>query len=134
MKMLDEILKRVKNLTPEQQEKILDILKGWQQGKQREYQRRNITAAVDVAVANRVIQTDVQDISAGGIFINSAGKFEINERVRVVFTVPGHGRPFKLNGKIVRVAQHGMAIEFEGISPYFKTILNDAIWKDRSKG
>jgi len=133
MTILVEIIKRVKNLTPDQQEQILDLLKEWQQGKQREYQRLNTCTGVDVAVDNRVIQTDMRDISASGIFINTAGRFETDERVRVVFTVPGYDKPFKLNGRIVRVEQHGLAIKFEDITPYFKTILDDAIWKNRDR-
>ena len=133
MKMLDEVIKRVKNLPEEQLEEFLDILKEWQQGKEREFKRFNIKTDVDVAGAKRVVQTDMRDISASGIYINTSGKFETDERVRVVFTVPGFDKPFKLQGKIIRVEQHGMAIKFEDITPYFKTILEDAIWKNQAE-
>lgn len=132
MNKLDEIIKRVKNLTPERQDELLELLTHWQQGKQREYQRLEAKTSVDVAVADRVIQTDIRDISAGGVFINTSGKFDVDRKVRVVFTVPGYEKPFKLEGRIVRVEKSGLAIAFENISPYFKTILDDAIWKNRS--
>ena len=35
MDVVDDIIKRVKNLSVKQQNEILDILKGWQTGKQR---------------------------------------------------------------------------------------------------
>jgi hypothetical protein len=128
MKMLDEIIKRVHNLNPDQQEEILEILKTWQAGKQRDYKRLDAKIDIDVAVGDRVIQTNAKDISASGIFINTSGKFESNQKVRVVFSVPGSNRPFKLEGMIVRVEQNGMAIKFERITPYFKKILDDVIW------
>ncbi|MCF6249571.1 MAG: PilZ domain-containing protein [Desulfobacula sp.] len=133
MKILDQIIKRIKNLSFEKQEKLLDILKEWQQGKEREFKRLNRRSEVAVAGTNRVIQTDMRDISGSGVYINTSGKFAMDERVRVVFTVPDFEKPFKLQGKIVRVEQQGMAIKFEDITPYFKTILDDAIWKNQSE-
>jgi len=131
MKMLDEIIKRVRNLTDNQQKEILQILKTWQTGKQREYQRLETRADIDVLVGDRIIQTDAKDISASGIYINTSGKFETDRSVRVVFSVPGYDKPFKLQGKIVRVEQNGMAIKFENITPYFKEILDDVIWENK---
>ncbi len=133
MDMLEEIIKRVKNLTDDQQEEVLEILKSWQQGKQREYQRKAARSDIDVVVGDKVIQTDTRDISASGIYINTSGKFEASKSVRVVFSVPGYDKPFKLTGMIVRVEQDGMAIKFENITPYFKKILDDVIWENEQK-
>lgn len=129
MKLQDEIIKRVRNLTKEQQEEILEILKTWQTGKQREYQRLPAKADIDVLVGERIIQTQTADISATGIFITATGKFEDHKSVRVVFSVPGYNKPFKLQGSIVRVEETGIAIKFENITPYFKKILDDVIWE-----
>jgi len=130
MKMQDEIIKRVRNLSHDQKKEILEILKIWQSGKQREYKRLSTTTNIDVVVGDRVIQTDAMDISAGGVFINVSGQFEVNKHVRVVFSVPGYDKPFKLQGKIVRVEQTGIAIKFEDITPYFKKILDNVIWEN----
>ncbi len=133
MKMLDEIIKRVRNLTQDQQKEILEILKTWQAGKQREHQRLKSRVDIDVVVGDRIIQTDARDISASGIFINTSGKFETNKSVRVVFSVPGFDKPFKLQGMIVRVEKNGLAIKFENITPYFKKILDDVIWENKNQ-
>ena len=133
MKMLDEIIKRVRNLTQDQQKEILEILKTWQAGKQREHQRLKSRVDIDVVVGDRIIQTDARDISASGIFINTSGKFETNQSVRVVFSVPGFDKPFKLQGMIVRVEKNGLAIKFENITPYFKKILDDVIWENKNQ-
>ncbi len=130
MKLQDEIIKRVRNLTREQQEEVLEVLKTMQTGKQREYQRLKSKADIDVLVGDRIVQTQTMDISAGGLFINVSGKFETNKSVRVVFTVPGYHKPFKLQGGIVRVEDNGIAIKFENITPYFKKILDDVIWEN----
>jgi hypothetical protein len=131
MKLQDEIIKRVRNLTREQQEEILEILKSWQTGKQREYQRLETKADIDVVVGDRVIRTQTADISAGGLFIQASGKFEPHKSVRLVFTVPGSPKPFKLQGSIARVEETGIAIQFENITPYFKEILDGVIWENK---
>lgn len=130
MKLQDEIIERVQNLTHDQQKEILEILKTWQTGKQRKFQRLKTKADIDVVVGDRVIQTHTSDISAGGLFLNASGKFEINKNVRVVFSVPGYDKPFKLQGVIVRVEKNGVAIQFANITPYFKQILDDVIWEN----
>ncbi|MCM2285548.1 MAG: PilZ domain-containing protein [Desulfobacula sp.] len=127
----DEIIKRVGNLSREQQEEILGILKSWQTGRQREYQRLQTKADIDVVVGDRVIRTRTADISAGGLFIQASGKFEPQKSVRVVFTLPGSPKPFKLQGSISRVEETGIAIQFENITPYFKEILDDVIWENK---
>ncbi|MFA5906106.1 MAG: PilZ domain-containing protein [Desulfobacula sp.] len=132
MKLQDEIIKRVRNLTKEQQKEMLEILDTWQSGKQREYQRLSAKSDIDVVVGDRIIKTRTSDISASGLFINVCGKFETRKNVRVVFTVPGYHKPFKLQGSIVRVEENGIAIKFENITPYFKKILDDVIWTNEN--
>jgi len=130
--MLDEIIKRVRNLNPDQQREIIEILNTWQVGKQREYQRLKTRAQIDVVIGNRVIQTDTNDISASGLFINTTGKFDANKTVRIVFSVPGVDKSFKLQGTIVRVEGSGVAIQFEHITPYFRKILDTIIWENKN--
>ncbi|MBT3175784.1 MAG: PilZ domain-containing protein [Desulfobacula sp.] len=131
--MLDEIIKRIRNLNHDQQKEILKILDTWQVGKQREFQRLKAKSDIDVVVGNRVIQTDTSDISASGLYINTSGKFETNKIVRIVFSVPGVEKSFKLQGTIVRVEESGIAIEFENLTPYFKGILDNVIWESNNQ-
>ena len=131
MEIVEEIIKRIRNLNSYQQGAILEILKSWQTGRQRDYPRLGTKVDIDVAVGDRVIQTDAKDISASGIFIQTSGKFKANEEVRVVFSVPGIDKPFKLRGMIVRVEQNGMAIKFNESTPDFKQNLNDVIWENK---
>lgn len=128
MKILDEIIKRVKNLPEEELEDILGILKSLQAGKQREYQRFSMPLDIDVLIGDKVVKTTMINISASGVFIKTSGKVYAQKDVRVVFLVPGADKPFKLEGKVIRSDPDGLAVEFKKISPYFKQILDDVIW------
>ena len=129
MKILDEILKRVHNLNYDQQKKVLKDLQSLQEGEKRRYQRLSTNVDVDALVGDRVIQSNTRDLSASGVYIRTTEKFETEKGVRVVFAIPSHDTPFKIEGKIARTEQHGIAIKFEDRNPYFNRILDDAIWK-----
>ncbi len=133
MKIEEEIIKRVRNLTKEQQIEVLEMLRTWQSGKQREYQRLESKTNIDVVIGDKLIQSDSRDISASGLFINTSGKFETDKDVRVVFSIPGVEKPFKLQGVVVRAEKTGVAVRFENITPYFKKILDDVIWANKQK-
>ena len=132
--MLDEIIQRIHNLTRVQQKEILELLRTWQIGSQRDYQRLKTATDIDVVTRTRVIQSNARDISASGIFVRVKGRFDPGENVRLVFSIPGYDKPFKLEGQIVRVEEEGVAIRFEKVSPYFKKMLNDLIWTNKEAG
>lgn len=127
---LIKIIKRLRELTYEQRQDVLEMIKDWPEGKSREFKRLQTSAEVDVLIEDRVIQTHAKDVSAGGIFINAQGNFKTDKDVRIVFTVPGHNKPFKLKGTIIRVQEDGIAIQFNETSPFFKDFLDQTIWKE----
>ena len=129
--MIDEIIKRVHNLTPEQQKNVLEYLKSIQASGQRGYPRRGTRIDIDAVVGDKLIKSDTYDISASGMFINTEWKFDLDTGIRVVFLLPGQNRPFKLQGRITRVEQSGVAIQFEEVSPYFQKILDGVVWKKK---
>lgn len=129
-KLMNEILKKVENLDTSRQKELLEIINEWQAGKQRVYQRRNTVIEIDFLAADKLVKSRSGNLSAGGVFIHTSGDFRAGQKVRVVFSIPGSAKPYKLDGSIVRVEKKGLAIEFENISPYFKEILDECIWKD----
>ena len=129
MKLQDEIINRVLNLSEEQQIQLLQVLKTWQTGQQRKYQRLKMQSDVNVLIDDKIIKTNSLNLSASGVYITSSGPFDTEKSVRVVLSIPGRPKPYKLDGTIVRVDENGMAIQFENVTPYFKEILDSVIWK-----
>ncbi|WP_299983620.1 PilZ domain-containing protein [Desulfobacula sp.] len=132
--LLDEIIKRILDLTVEQQKEVMEYLEAMQQGQERRYSRLSARLKIDAVVdEDKLIQSDIRDISASGVFMNTDLKFELGKNARVVVSIPGHEKPVKLYGEITRIEEGGMAIRFEKMSPYFEKVLDDAIWKDRDR-
>ncbi len=131
MRMLDEIIDGVQNLTYDQQKKIWMDLQSLQEGEKRRYQRRMINTHIDAVVGDRVIQSDIRDISGSGVYIRTTQKLEPGKGAQVVFMIPNHKTPLKLKGKLIRTEPSGIAIKFEGQNPYLNRILDDVIWQTK---
>lgn len=129
MDTVEEINRRVKNLPEDLQEELLTILKSWQTGKERTYPRLDTLMEIDVLVGDRVIQTNMKNISATGVLVSTRNPVKTKETVKVVFRLAGDAKPLKLEGTVVRSDENGLAVEFEKITPYFKEILDEAIWR-----
>ena len=132
MKILDEIINRVHQLTFDQQKQVLQNLQSLQEGEKRRYQRLSTGVDVDAVIGDRVVQSSTRDLSASGVYIRTTEKFESDRGAKVVFAIPGHDTPFKLEGKIARTGQQGIVIKFEAQNPYLNRILDDAIWKTKT--
>lgn len=129
MNHIDEINQRIKNLTSDQQIEILDILRSWQAGEQRAYTRIYEPMEIDVLIGDKLIQTVLTNVSASGVFIKTTRKVDTDQDVRVVFSMEGAEKPFKLDGSIVRSQPDGLAVEFKQVTPYLMQLLDEAIWQ-----
>lgn len=78
-------------------------------------------------VGNRVIRSDTRDISAGGAFFNTNAPLDPGSAARVVFSIPGQERPFKLHSKIVRSGEGGVAIQFDEMAAFSRQALDEVL-------
>jgi hypothetical protein len=65
-----------------------------------------------------------RDISAGGAFVNTNVPLAPGSAARVVFSIPGQERPFKLHGKIVRTEKEGADVQFYEMAAYSRQTLD----------
>ena len=132
--MIDEIIKRIRNLTHEQQKDVMGYLDLIPKDGLRGYSRLSAKLEIDAVVDDdKTIQSDTRDISASGVYIRTGMKFEIGKSARVVFLIPDYDIPLKLHGEITRVDKDGIAIRFDEVSSYFKKTIDDAIWKGKDR-
>jgi hypothetical protein len=60
----------------------------------------------------------IQDISAGGVFMETKTPLFVNQELSITFTLPGTEDSIKIKGNIVRVDSKGAAIQFDEPLPY----------------
>ncbi len=95
----------------------------------RKHKRYKASLDVDAVIGDQIVQSTTRDICSNVIFIDTQIKVQTGEDACVVFTVPKEDgkKPLKLYGKSVRTDPKGIAIQFEGLSPYFMEILDETI-------
>ncbi len=123
--IIDKITEKARNLTKKQQEDVLRYIQSLYEP--RGHTRFSQRFEIDAVVGDRVIQSDTRDISAGGVFVNTKAPLGPGSAARVVFSIPGHNRPFKLHSKVVRTEEEGVAIQFDDMAVYSRQILAEVL-------
>jgi len=121
----------VDNLSAEKQEQLLDLLIEWQQTEQRDDERIPCLIAVSYADQKRVYHDFIQDLSKGGVFIETREPLTVGEKISLTFAMPASQSHFKISGKIVRSAEEGVGIQFDNkLSQYQEEIIRKLVGKD----
>lgn len=127
-KLMERITSLVANLSDEKKQMLLETLIEWQQKEQRNDSRLTCMIAVDYATQKRAYRDFMQDLSKGGVYIETREPLNIGEALSLTFTMPKSGSHFKIGGKIVRWDEKGVGVEFDTkLSQYQEEIIKDAI-------
>ena len=127
-RLMERITSLVANLSDEKKQMLLETLIEWQQKEQRSDSRIACLIAVDYATEKRAYRDFMQDLSKGGVFIETREPLNIGEALSLTFTMPKTGSNFKISGKIVRSDDKGVGVEFDTkLSHYQEEIIKGAI-------
>lgn len=120
--LLDEIMAQVRSLTEDLQKDVLAYIHNLKDP--RSYPRAANPIEMDVSIGDKVIQSNAKNVSASGVLIKSRMNPDIGIPAKIVFSLPGQDRPFKLTGTVVRTASDGIGIYFSEMTPYAREHLN----------
>ena len=123
--LLDEIMSQVRSLTQDLQRDVLGYILNLKEP--RSYPRLARSIEMDVSIDDKVIQTNAENLSAAGVLIKSRMKPELGIPAKIVFSLPGQARPFKLAGTVVRTDSGGIGIHFSEMTPYARDHLNNLL-------
>jgi len=78
----------------------------------RRYDRKSFFMVIDYALKDRAYRDFIQDISEGGIFVETRNKFPVGQLISMTFPIPGHSGQVKIKGLIVRNTSNGIGVTF----------------------
>lgn len=107
-RLMDLIIK----MSEEQQAELLNLLE-WKPEEQRKYFRRSYFRDVDYATNDQVFRDFIQNLSAGGMFIETRQSFCVGQEITLVFALPACGKPVRIRGEIVRSGPQGIGVRFK---------------------
>ena len=91
--------------------------------------RKPYLKEVDFATADRAYKEFIKDISAGGLFIETRSALAVGQEITLVLSLPGHERPIKVMGDVVRATQQGIGVRFKPASPIIQEIIETLVEK-----
>jgi Tfp pilus assembly protein PilZ len=113
----DRLISLVMELSEEQQETLLDELELKLSKERRRHTRKPFVTVVDFASQGRAYREFVQDISGSGVFIQTSRPFSVGQDVVLTFAFPDSQKHIKITGRIARVADTGIGVQFNMRSP-----------------
>ncbi|WP_054031652.1 PilZ domain-containing protein [Desulfatitalea tepidiphila] len=97
----------------------------------RAYPRMACYLLVDFASQGRAYRSYIRDISASGVFIETAEKFQEGQVVSLCFTLSNANEPlpFKVKGHVSQIYPDGIGIQYDQTTYYQREILDTLIKK-----
>lgn len=95
----------------------------------REYPRLSCYLQVDFAAGGKAYRSCIRDISASGVFIETADSFKPGQDIALCFSLAEFDEmlAFKLKGKVMRVYPDGIGVQYVNMSQYQRDIINTLI-------
>ncbi len=115
--VLDELLAKIKTLSPGQQTELLALIDDRWGEKSRKADRKDFFMTVDYVIADRYYRDFIQDMSDGGVFIKTRQTFKPGQDILMTFMSPDLQKPFKISGEIMRTLDNGIGVRFRKESP-----------------
>jgi Tfp pilus assembly protein PilZ len=124
-----QLIELIRSIPKNKQHQLLEWLIKWDFRGKRKHTRKSCLIAVDYSTPHRFYREFIQDISAGGLYIETREPLSKGDSISLTFSVLNSEVPIRLTGKIVRTDESGIAIEFEQISKYQEEIISSLLDK-----
>jgi len=105
---------RISNMSEAEKRELLNELeKRHKIMEKRKHPRKRVLHLIDCSSQNYAFTDFIQNISAGGLFVETNFPIFINQELYMIFTPPATEGSIKITGKIVRVDPKGFAVKFD---------------------
>jgi len=82
----------------------------------RKHEREPFFMVVDYSTEDGFYKDYIQNISAGGVFIETRMPFRAGQEVSLTFPLPDYQKYIKIIGEVVRVTPHGIGVKFKMVN------------------
>ncbi|MFO7559046.1 MAG: PilZ domain-containing protein [Desulfobacterales bacterium] len=127
--VFDQLVGIIKSISREKQLRLLELLKQWNENGERTHPRKPCLITVDYSSQDRFFRDFIQNISAGGIFIETRELFGEGADIGLTFSIPNSQIPFRIEGEVVRATSRGVAVKFKNVTTYQREILTSLVKK-----
>ena len=112
----DRLLELIMSMPEDEQQKLLKDLEGKLLKGKRKHHRKPFFMVVDYATQDRGYRDFIQNISAGGVFIETQMPFSAGQEVSLTFPLPNYQKYIKISGDVVWTSAQGIGVTFKIVS------------------
>jgi Tfp pilus assembly protein PilZ len=126
--LTERLIQTVTNLSLQRKKMLEELLNEWERLDYREDTRIPCFLPVDYSTRDRVYQDFINNLSNGGVFIETAAALNVGQDISLIFTIPSLQKSFKIAGKIIRTEEDGIGVRFnKKLTPYQKELITSAV-------
>ena len=107
------LIELIKNMPEDEQRTLLKDLEEKPFEGRRKHVRKPFLMAVDYSTQDHVYKDFIQDVSTGGVFIQTHMPFTVGQEVSLTFPLPNYQKHIKIVGEIVRSTAQGVGVKFK---------------------
>ena len=107
------LVELIKNMSEDEQRTLLKDLEERLFEGRRKHVRKPFLMAVDYSTQDHVYKDFIQDISSGGVFIQTHMPFTVGQEVSLTFPLPSFQKHVKVIGEVVRSTPQGVGVKFK---------------------
>jgi uncharacterized protein (TIGR02266 family) len=107
------LIELIKNMSEDEQRTLLKELEERPFEGRRKHVRKPFLMAVDYSTQDHVYKDFIQDISSGGVFIQTHMPFTVGQEVSLTFPLPSFQKHVKVIGEVVRSTTQGVGVKFK---------------------
>jgi len=126
-KITTRLIELIKKMPKEEQRALLKELEERLFEGKREHERKPFLMAVDYSTQDHVYKDFIQNISAGGVFIQTNMPFSVGQEVSLTFPLPNYKKHIKIIGEVVRTTPQGVGVKFKMADQDQKAIIKSLL-------
>ncbi len=109
------LLELIKKMCEDEQLTLLKELEKRIFKGRRKHEREPFFMVVDYSIEDRFYKDYIQDISAGGVFIETRMPFRAGQEVSLTFPLPNYQKYIKIMGEVARVTTQVIGVKFKTV-------------------
>jgi uncharacterized protein (TIGR02266 family) len=109
------LIELIKNLSEDEQTSLLRELEEKISRGKRKHERKPFFMVVDYSTEDRMFKDYIQNVSAGGVFIETQMPFAEGQELSLSFPLPNYQKYIKISGEIVRTSLQGIGVQFKTV-------------------
>ena len=100
----------------------------------RKHEREPFFMVADYSTEDRVYRDYIQNVSAGGVFIETHMPFTSGQEVSLAFPLPNYKKYIKIIGEVARVTPQGIGVVFKMVNQEQETMVKSLLeWLTSTK-